>query len=81
MIDTKKSAREIILKAYNDLIELRDNPLRSDGEHMDRESMDNNIFLNTTINYLSDKNKEIRTRIWKEEAEENKKNKRVSQSL
>ena len=29
LIDTKRSAREIILKAYQDLVELRDNPLRS----------------------------------------------------
>lgn len=67
LIDTKKSAREIILKAYQDLVELRDNPLRSDRPHMDEESMTNNIFLNTTINFLSEKNIEVRTRIWKEE--------------
>jgi len=71
MIDTKKLAREIIMKAYNDLVELRENPLRSDGKHMDEEHMTNNIFLNTTINYLYEKNMEVRTRIWKEE--ENKK--------
>ena len=29
--------------------------------------MTNNIFLNTTINFLSEKNIEVRTRIWKEE--------------
>ena len=47
-IDTKKAAREIILKAYRDLVELRENPLRSDHPGMDEESMTNNIFLNTT---------------------------------
>jgi regulator of sigma D len=72
LIDTKKSAREIILKAYQDLVELRDNPLRSDRPHMDEESMTNNIFLNTTINFLSEKNIEVRTRIWKEEESKNK---------
>ena len=55
------------MKAYQDLVELRDNPLRSDRPHMDEESMTNNIFLNTTINFLSEKNIEVRTRIWKEE--------------
>ena len=74
-IDTKKSAREIILKAYKDLVELRDHPNRKDrtdrGE-MDEEIMTNNIFLNTTISFLYEKNIEVRTRIWKEEESKNK---------
>ena len=66
-IDTKKRAREIIYKAYKDLVELRDNPLRSDRPEMDEESMTNNIFLNTIISFLHDRNMEIIPRIWKDE--------------
>lgn len=72
MIDTKKLAREIIMKAYADLVELKENPLRSDRVNMDEESMTNTIFLNRTIDYLFEKDMELSTRIWKEE-EENKK--------
>ena len=72
LIDTKKSAREIILKEYQDLVELRENTLRSDHPGMDEESMTNNIFLNTTISFLYEKNIEVRTRIWKEEESKNK---------
>lgn len=71
-IDTKKSAREIIYKAYGDLIELRDNPLRSDRPDMDEESMTNNIFLNTIISFLHERNMEIIPRIWKDEESKNK---------